>query len=194
MLLQRLFGRDALQDEARRLHMAATARGRSPAFYIDYGVPDTLDGRFEMIALHGHLIMRRLRAETGEAKEAATSLAQALFDVMFDDMDRALREMGVGDLGVGRRVKTMARAFYGRAVAYDHGLDDPDGTVLGEALRRNLYGTASPTAEHVDRMARYVRACDRELARIEIGELRRRAEPFASVPVEAPAGMQAEGG
>lgn len=194
MLLQRLFGRDALHDDARRLYMAATDRARSPTFYLALGVPDTLDGRFELVALHAHLVIRRLRAEEGDGKGAAAGLAQALFDALFSDMDRALREMGVGDLGVGRRVKAMARAFYGRVAAYDRGLGDPDGAVLEEALRRNLYGTTAPNAENVERMAAYMRACDHSLAASLLGELRECADPFAAVPVESIAGAYAAGG
>ncbi|MEX2297639.1 MAG: ubiquinol-cytochrome C chaperone family protein, partial [Dongiaceae bacterium] len=122
MTLKRLFRRDPHAKPARALYEAAVEQARSPAFYTALGVPDTVDGRFELIALHGFLVMHRLKTEPGEGPP----LAQALFDFMFADMDAALREMGAGDLGVGRRVKTMAKSFLGRVAAYEAGLADPD--------------------------------------------------------------------
>jgi cytochrome b pre-mRNA-processing protein 3 len=113
-LLERLVGAQARHAvPADRLYGAAVAQARNPAFYVECRVPDTLDGRFDLIVLHLCLLIRRLRREG----ETGATLAQALFDTTFDDMDRSLREMGVGDLGVGRRVKAMASAFYGRATA-----------------------------------------------------------------------------
>jgi cytochrome b pre-mRNA-processing protein 3 len=126
-------------------------RARDPYFHTVLGVPDTLDGRFELLALHAFLVLNRLRhdhADTGP-------FAQALFDAMFADFDRAWREMGVADLGVGRRVKAMARGFYGRIAAYGRGLADPP--ALPPALRRNLYGTTMPRDEHVAAAADYLR-------------------------------------
>jgi cytochrome b pre-mRNA-processing protein 3 len=151
MPFQRLLRRDTTgETAAERLYAAAVAQARMPAFYRNYGVPDTLDGRFEMIGLHVFLLMRRLKSD-GEAGQA---LAQALCDRFFDDLDRSLREMGAGDLGVGRRVKAMAKAFYGRIAAYDSAFAGP---ALEDALARNLYGTAAATPEHLSGMARYVR-------------------------------------
>ena len=125
-------------------------RARDPYFYAVLRVPDTLDGRFEVLALHAFLVLNRLRrdhAETGP-------FAQALFDAMFADFDRALREMGAADLGVGRRVKAMARGFYGRIAAYGRGLADP--AELAPALRRNLYGTITPREEDVAAVGEYL--------------------------------------
>lgn len=134
--------------------MTVVEQARRPAFYARLGVPDSLDGRFDMIVLHAALLVRRLRGEGADG----TRLAQALFDEMFADMDRSLREMGVGDLGVGKRVKSMAKAFYGRAAAYEKGLVSEDGS-LAAALRRNLYGTveATPPPEVLAAMTAYVR-------------------------------------
>lgn len=151
------------RDPAAALYSAIVSQARRPVFYADLGVPDTVDGRFDMIALHAFLVLRRLRGEP------TADLAQDLFDVMFDDMDRNLREMGAGDLGVGRRVKTMAKAFYGRIAAYDHGLASGDGA-LGEALRRNLYRKAEPAARQLDALVAYVR---REAAALERHDMRR---------------------
>ncbi|MSP83405.1 MAG: ubiquinol-cytochrome C chaperone [Alphaproteobacteria bacterium] len=97
------------------------------------GVPDSLDGRFDMIILHVILAMWRLRAMGGEGEK----LARGLVDTLFADMDRSLREMGVGDLGVGRRVKAMARAFHGRILAYETALAEGQDS-LAAALTRNV--------------------------------------------------------
>ena len=151
------------RDPAAALYAGIVNQARRPAFYADLGVPDTVDGRFDMIALHTFLVLRRLRGER------TADLAQDLFDVMFEDMDRNLREMGAGDLGVGSRVKTMAKAFYGRIAAYDQGLASGDDS-LGEALRRNLYRKAEPVARQLDALVAYVR---REAAALERHDLRR---------------------
>ena len=154
-------------------------RARDPYFYTVLGVPDTLDGRFELLALHAFLVLNRLRGD-----HAATGpFAQALFDAMFVDFDRALREMGVADLGVGRRVKAMARGFYGRIAAYGRGLADP--ATLAPALRRNLYGTiTTPREEHLAAAADYLNRQAAALAEQPAASLIAGAVRFA--PVEAP--------
>lgn len=126
-------------------------RARQPLFYAGWGVPDTLDGRFELLALHAFLVLNRLKRD----HDATADFAQALFDAMFADLDRALREMGVGDLGVGRRVREMAAGFYGRIAAYEKGL--ADAPALEAALRRNLYGTTAASEAQLARAAAYVR-------------------------------------
>lgn len=126
---------------AHELYCAAVEQARRAEFYERHGVPDTVAGRFEMIALHVFLLLHRLKGETGDAAR----LAQALFDVMFADMDQALREMGTGDLMVGRRIRSLAEGFYGRIAAYDLGLRTGDDK-LAEALSRNLYAAAGGAA------------------------------------------------
>lgn len=166
MPLPRLFRRSDVRDGAEALYAAVVAQARSEAFYAECGVPDTVDGRFDMIALHAFLVFRRLTQDHARTAEGA----QALFDVMFEDMDRSLREMGAGDLGVGRRVKTMAKAFYGRIAAYDAGLAGDD-SVLAEALTRNLYGTVDPDPDDVARLVSYVRRAAAGLGRCDAGDL-----------------------
>lgn len=151
MILCRLFARRAPEGPARSLYDAAVRQARDPYFYAELGVPDSVDGRFELVALHGFLLMRRLKPIAGGGP-----LAQRLFDVMFADMDASLREMGAGDLGVGRRVKTMARGFLGRIAAYEAGLADR--AALPAALRRNLYGTVEPAEAALAAMAGYMAA------------------------------------
>jgi cytochrome b pre-mRNA-processing protein 3 len=160
---KRFFGSTRDNDPvAWSLYEAAVAQARQPAFYGDRGVPDTLDGRFELISLHVSLILRRLRLDTGDSGP----LGQNLFDAMFSDMDRSLREMGAGDLGVAPRVKKMAKAFYGRLAAYDAGLLPEAGVEdLAEAVRRNIYGTvADPDSDNVAALVNYIRREDDSLA------------------------------
>jgi cytochrome b pre-mRNA-processing protein 3 len=114
------------------LYGAIVAQARQPAFYTDFGVADSLDGRFDMVVLHVVLATRRL-------KGAAAAEQQALFDLFISDMDRSLREMGVGDLTVPKRMKVMAAAFYGRLDAYGTALDARDGVGLAAAIARNLF-------------------------------------------------------
>jgi cytochrome b pre-mRNA-processing protein 3 len=150
-LLRSLFGRRPHRGAVHAAYAAIVERSRAPVFFTGWGVPDTLDGRFEMLALHAFLVLHRLKRE-----HAATAVfAQALFDTMFADMDRALREMGASDLGVGRRVKEMAMALYGRIAAYEKGLSDA--AALAAALRRNLFGTATPQEAQLAAAAAYVR-------------------------------------
>ncbi len=143
------FRRDPNEASARRLYAAIVAQARRPAFYAAAGVPDSLDGRFELVALHVYLVLRRLKG--GDA--SAQALSQELVDLFFADMDASLREMGAGDLGVGKRVQNMAAGFYGRVAAYD-GAESANGIV--PALKRNLYGTVEARAERIAAMAAYV--------------------------------------
>jgi cytochrome b pre-mRNA-processing protein 3 len=130
---------------------AIVERACAPLFFAEWGVPDTLDGRFESLALHAFLVLNRLKPD-----RQAADFAQDLFDTMFADLDRAMREMGATDIGVGRYVKAMARGFYGRVAAYERGLGDGD-AALAEALARNLFGTAAPDARQLAAAVRYLR-------------------------------------
>jgi cytochrome b pre-mRNA-processing protein 3 len=159
MPLATLFRRNRYRAQAHAAYVSIVEQAREPDFFLRLEVPDTLDGRFETIALHMFLVLNRLKAE----HEATSDFAQALFDAMFADLDRSLREMGATDIGVGRRVKDMAKALYGRIKAYEDGLAGGD-EVLAEALKRNLYGTVRPRPETIDAIARYLRAQARSLA------------------------------
>ncbi len=152
MRLFSLFGGSSMKEPAAKLYVTLVEQARMPGFYLECGVPDTVDGRFDMVVLHVFLVLRRLK----RGQEDSTDLAQALFDIMFADMDQNLREMGVGDLGVGKRIKTMADAFYGRVAAYEAGLDGDDG-VLADALGRNLFRKTTPAPENVASLVRYMR-------------------------------------
>lgn len=137
------------------LYTAIVERARLPVFYAEIGVPDTVAGRFEMIALHAFAVLRRFaRPEGGEPDP----FAQALFEYMFADFDRALREQGIGDMSIGKYVKRMGTHFYGRIAAYEAGLRDADPAALEDAVSRNLFGTLyEPTPGQLKAMADYLR-------------------------------------
>ena len=141
MALFALFRRRKLERPAFALYGAAVAAARAPAWYTGLGVPDSLAGRFDLINLHVALLIRRLRRDPDPRGPA---LAQAVFDAMFADMDVNLREMGVGDLVVGKRVRRMWEAFHGRARAYEAALDADDAAALALALGRNIWGGHPP--------------------------------------------------
>jgi cytochrome b pre-mRNA-processing protein 3 len=152
--------RNSHRGAAARAYAEVVEQARRPEFFTGYRVPDTLDGRFELVCLHAFLYLHRLKGEP-----AATAVAQEFFDAMFSDFDRSLREIGTGDLSVGRQVTRMAEAFYGRIRAYEEGLAVDD-AALTAALTRNLYGTSSPTSDQqVARMVGYMR---REAARLAV--------------------------
>ncbi|HEY5207987.1 MAG TPA: ubiquinol-cytochrome C chaperone family protein [Stellaceae bacterium] len=153
------------------------ARARDPRLFAAWAIPDTLDGRFELLALHAFLVMNRLKHEPDK------EFAQDLFDTMFADLDRGVREMGATDVGVGRHVKAMARGFYGRISVYDKGLSNE--LELEPALRRNLFGTVEPTQERVAMAARYLRQQAAALAAVPVDLLLAGEVPFA--PWDAPA-------
>jgi cytochrome b pre-mRNA-processing protein 3 len=137
--------RQPADDFAIQLYSRTAERARAPDLFESCGIPDTLDGRFDALALHAALVIDRLRREPD-----GVVLAQAFFDAMFRHLDLTLREIGVQDLGVGRRIKIMAEGFHGRALAYREALEGA--TSLAEVLRRNAYGGRPPA--DVDKIAR----------------------------------------
>ncbi len=143
--------RRQIEGAAHGLYVAAVEQTRQPDFYLRLGVADNLDGRFDLLALHIFLLLNRLGHGGNELQE----LSQAVFDLMFADMDQNLRELGVSDLAVGGRVKTMASAFYGRVAAYEPGLADAE--MMAGALARNLYRGAEVSPAVLSAMAAYVR-------------------------------------
>lgn len=144
------FGRRAEQRLATKLYADVIRQARQKELYLEARVPDTLDGRFEMAMLHMFLVLRRLKGEGEKAKD----LSQRLFDTFFADMDAVLREDGVGDLAVGKRIRKLAEQFYGRVDAYEAGLKGA-GDELRQALERNVY--EAETAAGADMLAAYVR-------------------------------------
>ncbi len=146
-------------DFAAALYKRVGEQARAAELFEACGIPDTLDGRFDALALHASLMIDRLRREPdGEA------LAQAFFDAMFKHLDLTLREIGIQDLGVGRRIKVMAEGLHGRGLAYREALNDGP-TPLAEVLRRNAYGGRSPQdQQQVARLEAHVREYARSLA------------------------------
>lgn len=172
--LLKLFRRDPVKAQAAALYETLLDRAREPFLYGEDGAPDTVDGRFDIIVLHAALVMRRLR----EQGEEGQRLAQALFGRMFDDLDAALREMGIGDLSVGKKIKAMAEAFYGRAAAYDTALKAGDAGALKEALWRNLFDSVPEQEGAAARLAEYAIGADARLSSTPLS-----AFQSASLPV-----------
>ena len=148
-----LFKKSTQGDIANDLYLTIVRQARNPLFYEAYGVADTLEGRFDMIVAHAFLVLRRFKAD----HEKTQNTGQNLFDMMFADLDRSLRELGIGDVGVSVRIKKMVEAFYGRIDAYEKGLEK-GGDVLEAALLRNMYHGQQPTPDQVRTMANYLRA------------------------------------
>ena len=141
MALLNLLGRKRHERAGFELYTAAVGAARDPYIFETLGVPDTLDGRFDVIGLYVFLVVHRLHAASKEGQ----ALAQAVFDAMFSDMDINLREIGVGDMTVGKRVRAMWEAFNGRSTAYAAALDSGDLTALTDAVARNVWrGEAAP--------------------------------------------------
>ncbi len=177
MVLARLFRRKPFEREGYELYGAAVAAARQPAYYLEYDVPDSLQGRFDLVGLHVALLIRRLRHD---AEPAGKELAQAVFDAMFNDMDVSLREMGVGDMSISRRVKNLWEAFNGRAQAYEVALDAADPQALAQALLRNLWGDVVPAdATAPARLAARAIALDAALPGQPIAALRQGRLEFA---------------
>ncbi|MBZ9655242.1 ubiquinol-cytochrome C chaperone family protein [Phyllobacterium lublinensis] len=131
-----LFSRKAKANEAitTALYDAIVAAARQPFFYSDLDVPDSPLGRYEMLSLHVFLFIRRIKGRTPALK----SIGQEVTDEFFLDVDHSLRELGIGDSGVPKRMKKLARMFYGRIESYDKALDENDYTGLVAALARNI--------------------------------------------------------
>lgn len=147
MILGRLF--KAREKREKRLYEAIVAAARHVRFYEDMGVADTIDGRFEMIVLHLFLVLNRLKGEGVE------ELRQDLTDEFFADMDHSLRELGVSDVAVGKKVRKIAESYFGRVTAYDSALSASP-KMLEEAISRNIYPDGAPQ-KSIRAMADYFR-------------------------------------
>lgn len=166
-VLKTLFRKDPVRSQAERLYAALADQARAPEFYKAGNVPDTPEGRFDLLSVHMFLAIRRLR----EGAPGTDRLVRLLQEVFFERLDSALREMGVGDLSVGRKIRGLAEAFYGRFAAYESGLSD-GGLSLESALARNVLGENE--TGRASRLGAYVRKAANSLAdetidRLEIG-------------------------
>lgn len=160
-MFKRLFGLERAEnrDVIEALYASIVAAARREHFFSDWQVPDTPLGRFEMISLHMFLVQHRLRGESG----AAAEIAQQLIDDFFTDVDHSLRELGIGDLGVPKRMKKLARMFYGRTMTYAAAVEAGDRGSLAEALARNIRPDAAAWP-HAGRLSGYVLASNGLLA------------------------------
>jgi cytochrome b pre-mRNA-processing protein 3 len=178
-----LFRRARGADTIGALYGTIVAQARHPLFYADYGVPDTVEARFDMIVLHVALLFRRVRHEAGPVR----ALGQGVFDRFCKDMEHNLREMGVSDLALPKDMRRIGEAFYGRAAAYDGALARADDeAALVAALCRNVF--AGETWPSGRRLASYVRATATDLAGQDISILAEGAVRFpdpAALPVGA---------
>jgi cytochrome b pre-mRNA-processing protein 3 len=155
--------RNELNRKAHALYGAVVAQAREPAFYVSYGVPDSAEGRYEMIALHLVLLLERLGAEGPHAEE----LRRETLETFIVDMDDAMREFGVGDTKVPKTVKKAAAGVYARGVAYREALVDPAPGALDQAITKHVYlhGCTAPIQfEAAHGLAQYVRMAVADLA------------------------------
>jgi cytochrome b pre-mRNA-processing protein 3 len=135
------------------------ARARRPVFYEKLGVPDTIDGRFDLLVLHAWLVLDRL------AQQDADALSQSLVDGLFVQFDEALREQGAGDMGMGRRMTKMADAFFGRLKAYREAADEK---ALADAIVRNLYRGDAGKVEQATALAIYAASVRERLSQTDL--------------------------
>jgi cytochrome b pre-mRNA-processing protein 3 len=147
-----LLGRGRYERIGFELYTASVTAARNPYFYAELGVPDTMDGRFDLVGLHAAMVIRHLRS----FPPPGAAIAQAVFDAMFSDMDMNLRELGAGDVTIARNVRAMWEAFHGRATVYEAALASPDPAALEESLARNIWRGAA-TGEEAAILARIVR-------------------------------------
>ncbi|CAN5516564.1 ubiquinol-cytochrome C chaperone family protein [soil metagenome] len=160
-----LFTRIKAADPVRSAYEAIVAGARHPRLYAGVGVPDTVDGRFDMIVLHMILVLDRLK------RDDSAHFAQKLIDEMFADMDRSLREMGVGDLSVGKKVRKMGEVYYGRVRAYGRALQSGDPRALADALERNIFPDTAPREGAVAALAAYVLRARQRLAQTSVADI-----------------------
>jgi len=153
-----LFKKSPDQDAVHAVYSAIVAQSRQAVFYADWSVPDTVTGRFDMISLHTALVFRKLRGKEGPERD----FAQALFDLFFADMDRSLREMGVTDIGVPKKIQKMGNIFFGLLAAIDAPLKAADVAGVRAVLSRNIYDTADP--DGAGHLAEYIVRQDAHLA------------------------------
>jgi len=167
-MFQSLFAKKDRKTDPQALYGEVVARARSVPFFTDFGVPDTFDGRFELMVMHVYLLIARLNEEGNVYKEQA----QYVFDLFLDDMSAGMREAGVGDTIVPKRLKKMSRVFYGRAAAWDEALasDDPQAE-LALVIGRNLFDRDDANT-HSAALARYMIAEKAALSTREVSKLK----------------------
>jgi cytochrome b pre-mRNA-processing protein 3 len=157
-LFARLFRSRPARLAGRELYESVTRQARQAPFYAELKAPDTVEGRFELYNLHVLLLLHRLRGQGARASETS----QALFDTYVSSLDDALREMGVGDISVGKKMRKLGEAIYGRVRSFDAALGDADPASLAAMLERTVY--AGQPSDHAGALAGYVRRAVDSLA------------------------------
>ena len=142
------------KQTAETLYRGIVTAARQPVLYQDGGVDDTIEGRLELVMLHAALVILVLR---DSEEERAREVSQQLFDTMFDDFDAAMRELGVGDSALGKKIRHIAKGFYGRAQTYGEALDTEDAAALADDLARNVFASEA-VDERAERLSVYVNA------------------------------------
>lgn len=160
--IKKLFSPDPFQVQAHDAYVALVNQARKPFFYQECGVADNLDGRFDVIILHIFMLTQRLKNESPE-------FIRAVWEVFFSDMDRSLREMGASDTGIGKRVKKMAQAFYGRIDAYEKTFVNE--AEFKESLTRNLYRGAEVGETQISSLISYVSRNLEHLQKQDAGQI-----------------------
>ncbi|MBV1702355.1 MAG: ubiquinol-cytochrome c chaperone [Hyphomicrobiales bacterium] len=169
-MLQRFFRKSRNRALIVRLHGDVVAASRQKAFYLEYGVADSFEGRFEMVAIHSGLLLKHLQSLPAPGKD----VAQDLIDAVFESFDTALREIGVSDVSVGKKMKQLAEAFLGRTRALDAALSKDDLMALQTTLSRNALAGEGDSA----RLAQYVLQVQAGLKNVPLAVILTSAVPF----------------
>lgn len=181
------FGKRKKDERPRELYAGIVEYARTPAFYAELGVDDSVDGRFEMILLHLFILFRRFRDEAPEHKQ----FSQDVFDTFIEDMDGSLRQMGVGYQRVPKKMRQIGEAFYGRIDAYDKALDEADSGKLTEVVSRNVFpqgdqadeGEAVTSQEkEAKTLSDYIRNSVHKMAEDDIEAVKNGLLNFADLP------------
>ncbi len=171
-------GRNTRANEiAEKLYDSIVAQARQTSFYRELEVADTIPGRFEMVSLHMFIVLDRL-ANGGELSD---EVAQQLVDVMFQDMDDVARETGIGDMGVGPRIKKLARSFRSRLEYYKEAIEGDGRGTLPEAILEIHFKDDSTRMEHADRLADYVMKGQSALAELSVREMADSKQLFGEI-------------
>lgn len=166
-----------------RQYELLTSTARQPVFYTDYDVPDTVMGRFELLSVVMILFFRRTRSSATSGQE----LAQEIVDAFFEDIDYSIRELGIGDNSVPKRMKKLAGMFYGRLESYATAIDVDDRIALAAALRRNIYPKADEGAASMVPLADWMMTAEAHLAAVTEAEL---ATGSAALPLPPGRGQE----
>lgn len=159
-LFKRKSGNTAIVE---RQYALLTSAARQPYLYTDLDVPDTVMGRFEMLSATLILYFRRTRSSA----RAGQQIAQEIIDAFFEDVDHSIRELGVGDAGVPKKMKKLAGMYYGRLESYATALEAKDGLALAAALRRNFHPDGGDAAPSMEALAAHLLAVEAKLAEVD---------------------------